>query len=314
MEVLKNQKGLSFIEVMMAAAISIFVFAGSTQFLMSFYNNIYKMEGKIEEKIGRELVFKHLWKDLTQSAPSFNNISLNISSSRGFFDYLPGCPPQPNSQGKLRKLKLTSDKPNQKIQFLAFDKSYKMPVVIDPVKAYSTPTSKDVDVESPISFISLKKVDSISNFGENFWINGRWLYLYSPIWYRHDLNNTCSQEKFPSQPSFLGVIKGKRLVAHHPSGFTFEKKIPHRPGREYSSEDSFLRNLPSVGGAATIAFLRPVVIITYEFKKEGLIRTIDDGVSEPSEQLIGVDIEHIELTRSDLSNQVINVSVKAKND
>ncbi len=318
-----NQKGFTLSEILVGVALMSIVGMVAASFFVFSAKTQTQITNEIEDKTDNIIAERMLLKDLKLSEPSFNNLLVADDKGLAFFAF-----------DSERNSKTLDASPRALTLQIAGKKEFSFMVVNDklggtlmytPSAAYNIPyIPKDPNVAAPLNFISLNKVNNGKNTVKSanplFWSLGVILMLDTPAMVREMTTFGPNYNRPARSPIFVGVVQGDgetKLVPIALANF-LDKTNPMYPNETIDSEDSFLREIPPMGGAAPLVRLKAVSIIKYyveqdsKTNKVNLWRSVYDGANFSSGAMIASDIEKVEFSRKDPHDSVIYFNIVRK--
>ncbi len=263
--IVKNNKGFSLIEVMvgvgLVAVVTVAVVA--TQIMVS--KDQVDLKNQLEQSIDQMLAERILFNDFNAVEPSYNNIVVNDDAGNNFFDYFPDVPANAIKNTLSRTITMSATTVTKSMNIVSQDLSAGASMNYDPTAAYSIgPAPTDFNTAATLSFVSVNRNNWVTNVRPGFWINGMTLMLDTLAKMRPLLaDGSLNMQVPPRSPIFVGAVNGAVL---EPVGEPFSSmllKTQPDTGAAIPDADTFLRNVPSVGGGQSILRLRAVKVIQY---------------------------------------------------
>ncbi|MDG0815886.1 PilW family protein [Bdellovibrio svalbardensis] len=318
-----NQKGFSLSEVLVGVALMSIVGMVAASFFVFSKKAQTEITNEIEDKTDSIIAERMLLKDLKYSEPSFNNVLVKDDKGLAFFAF--------DSERSSRTL---DDMPRMLTLQMAGKKEFSFLIVNDklggslmytPSAAYNIPyVPKDPNVAAPLNFVSLNKMNNGKNTVKSanamLWNPGVILMLDTPAMVREMTQFGPNYSRPARSPIFVGVVQGEGETRLAPIALTefIDKTNPMYPNETIENEDSFLREIPPMGGAAPLVRLKAVSIIKYYIEQDNrtgkvnLWRSMFDGRNFTGGAMIASDIEKIEFSRKDPHDSVIYFNIVRK--
>ncbi|HEX7672542.1 MAG TPA: hypothetical protein VF412_00155 [Bdellovibrio sp.] len=266
---IQNNLGFTAVEVMIGVGLTAVVTVAliSTQVWLAKDQAVLKnqLEQSIDEKLAERIIFS----DLSAVEPSFNNISLADDSGNNFFDYYPDVPANSLTTPLSRAITITSKTANQSVSLIVQNLSAGATLNYDPTAAYSFGTSSDFNVAGSYTFVSVNQNNWVKAIRPGFWIDGMTLMFDTPAKLRPlSSDGTVNMQVAPRSPVYVGVVGGAILnsVGNPFSGLI--KSTQPVTGAAIPSVDSFLQNVPSIGGGQSVVRLRAISAIQYTLEAD----------------------------------------------
>lgn len=316
-----NNKGFSLAEILVGVGLLGILGLVTASFFVFAKKNTVEIENIIEDQVDNIIAERMLLKDLKNADPSFNNILTADDNSRRFFDFELDAT-EKSIDSSPRKITL---KQGGRTQFVFISRTNLSTLMYTPAVAYkigATPASPNV--AASLTFVSLNKDDAVSGYKGvasdppgKWWTPGMVLMLDTPAMVRQMTATGPNYSRPARSPIYLGVVQSggpSRLRGVNLSNF-LDRTNPMYPNETIDDEDSFLREVPPMGGAAPLVRLKPVNIIMYylandpKTKNLGLWRSVYDGSKFASGQLIATGVKEVVFSRKDPHDSLIYFSI-----
>lgn len=303
-----NKKGFTTIELAVGGAIMIIILLGVVTLTSNSYSAYYKMSNSVDNTSLQLIFGRVLMGDISQSSPSFDVlINQPDDNNNNFFDYIPDYPITLTDPGRTLTLSLTGTK--RSFYMLVQDSSQAPLMLYDPIAAYAVGTApSNLSQAASLTYTGVNTKSVVSS-QRAFWTSGRLLMLDAAVLLR-PIPLVLSQT--PVAPAFIGAVSGTDLVADSwISGMS--NHLNPLNNANFSTADSFFRNLPAVGGSTPIVRLRPVLIIKYYLDADpsapGSARiwrsTYTGGGTFATGVLLATGVKNLILTRSSIKDRYI---------
>jgi Prokaryotic N-terminal methylation motif len=277
---LKNSRGITMMELMIAVGIVGIVSVIAMQFLNDQSRQNRKLEEAIEYKIDTLLSDKVILKDFRNAMPSINQLRILDQNGVNFFDLEPDQGGALNCPGcyKFRALTLghASGAP-KKFYLLLANPTKGDSVFTDPVIAYDigAPSATDPNAPASITFVGLNRVPSGSSVG--------YLTSRNPLLSANDLvfvDSSGTMKVTPNNPvnrsaAWLGFLTAPGDIVVNPAipdGIFTSRIYTKDPtnGAEIittpANFDQFLQSLPPNGASGSSVRIMGVKLVKYELK------------------------------------------------
>jgi prepilin-type N-terminal cleavage/methylation domain-containing protein len=317
-----NQAGFTLVEVMISTVIlAIFVLAASSA-LKDIYTFTNKSRDQLEVETDLSFAMRYMGDLLKNAGPSFNNIKNNIDDSGSeFFDHIHDVSTAGwNPNLAKRTLTLSKASGHFDLVFLTYSPDQVDQIYYNPVDAYIPPEpTEDMDTSSVLKYAAFNQNSVISKFAPKVWIDGNILLLKVPIPLRYvAADATVNMMSAPREHIFLGKVKSADLEHETFAGYVRSTHpIDNTP---VLSVDTFLRKVPTVGGASPIIEATLVKgwkisliknpqttfydLYSYEYLNGQFVKPF----------LIAAKVKSLELNRESVGLQVISVQLTIESD
>ncbi|MBX2993919.1 MAG: type II secretion system protein [Bdellovibrionaceae bacterium] len=263
---MKNQRGLTMIEVAIAMGISAVVLAVAMTSLFQLTKNQNDLSNKVAATVDALLGENSIFVDLRNIEPSFNNVTTLSDEGLAFFDFYPDVP-EAMVKAKKRTITLSLSGTTEFV-FLQTDLGAGPMLVYDPVLAYDVgPPPNDPRTAASLSYSSLNKNGAVINQQPGLWSQGKTLLLDTPVRIRPTVNGGIDLMTPPRSPIFVGRVSGNNLLSDTAINERLNTTHPGT-GVLIQSPDLFLRTIPSMGGGSSYVRIRPVRIVRYYLEKQ----------------------------------------------
>lgn len=311
---MRGAKGFTITELIVGLGLSMLVSIVTMTAMGMFTFQQKRSQAASTEYIDKTIAERVLLLDLRHADPSFNNMKGNIG---GFFDYFPDVPAT-QIQNRERSLTLSLDKAADpgalnEVFFLVLDiKAGMKPMIIyDPIAAYAVgATPADFNVAATLTYMGIDNKRFLSD-QEDVWVQNQFYMFDSPARFRPIGADPLAVP--PRSPIFIGLASGGDLIANSTMSQRVNMGMPWSASSQaFASADSYLRNLPPIGGGQSVVRLKAVKLLRYylepmpggqagsRFLRQALAHT---GFS-PS-FLIADKVKKVEFVRRDVTSREI---------
>lgn len=268
--ILKNNRGLTVVEILIALGIASFamVLIAGTQ--LSMFKDQTRMRKQLEANIDETLAERLLFKDFNGLDPSYNNLNVKDDSGKSFFDFYPDIPEKLLEGKKDREITLRLGGV-QEFYVLAQDVSAGSLMIYDPVMAYEVgPAPDNFNIAASLNFQSLNRNNWVKAQRPGFWVDGKLLMLDTPARVRPVKSGAVDFQFAPRSPIFVGQVQANGLKPLAVGVSKFLINTHPETEKVIDSVDTFLRNVPSIGGGQPVVRLRAVKLVKYHLEKDAL--------------------------------------------
>lgn len=310
---MKNQKGFTLIEVMIAVGL-----LGALALMSSSIMTItMKTQQKIKEAslLATETLLAEgaIYADLRNLDSSFGQITMQDKDHLNFFDDFADVPETYLKTAASRAVILNDEA--DAFVFIQSDASAGPTLIYDPAMAYKVGEIPDsVTTAATLDFISLNQNNIIFDQRPNFWKNGQYLFLDTSTKLRPVTDGAYNFLTAPRSISFLGVVRDQRILPATELNGYLNQKDP-LTGKIINSADEFFRNLSSSGGAPPLVRIRAIKFVRYYLEKMNgkktfkLMKATTDanGVSRPF--MLIDNVETVEFKRPLVNQKIIQFKI-----
>ncbi|WII72310.1 prepilin-type N-terminal cleavage/methylation domain-containing protein [Bdellovibrio sp. 22V] len=307
-----NQKGFSLAEMVVGVALLGIMGMVAASFFVFTAKQKEEITNEIEDKVDNIIAERMLLKDLKNSEPSFNNLVVTDDYGRPFFDYVSDVTDISVDQAE-RKLTLQLGRRNELIFLVSAEK---LPTLMyTPATAYDMSNVNGNPFKAAdLTFRSLNKNNEVYKASNGaLWGVGTILMLDSPAAVREMTPLGPNYNRPARSPIFVGVVTAAGESRLNPVMLPnfLNRTHPMYPNETIKDEDSFLRDIPPMGGAAPLVRLKAVRIIKYYLAKESkgnkinLWRSSFNGRDFDQGQLFAADVTGVEFSRKDAHDSLI---------
>ncbi|MNS84872.1 hypothetical protein D3C72_1187140 [compost metagenome] len=334
-QVIRNNRGYTLIEILVAVGLVGIVLLGNTIFMNDFLKQMKQFETDSANESELSILSLATVNIIKKSSLSFNRINVTDDNGRNFFDYYPDMPATAFTTTGTRKFTFTAaDTSGSRAFFLVSSEEADFDsTVLDPMHAYeegTTPSS--ILVDGTIIYKGLNSIPNITDstgqkpttklmtkiFG-NRWESGKIFILTCPTYLRVSNSGTINLMTVPKMASFLGKVVNDDLTPLLTSEASVNV-INRHPVSDltYTSADNYLRTLPTVGGAAPFVKIEPAKLLRFEMRKgtgypagyaDLYMRTWNDG-SFNTGTVIASKIKKAVFNRSSITLPLISMEVE----
>lgn len=310
-----NNKGFTLSELLVGVALMAIVGMVTASFFVFSSKTRNEIVNDIEDKTDSIIAERVLLKDLKYSEPSFNNFNLSDDTGRNFFDF-----------ESERSSKSMDNEPRKYTMSMTGKKDFTVMIVNEklgssvmytPRTAYKIPyIPTDPNVAAPLNFVSLNQGNAVTQAQPLFWQPGVLLMLDTPAMVRQMTAFGPNYNRPARSPIFVGEVSGAGETRLTPIKLNLLIRTnPMYPNETIENEDSFLREIPPMGGAAPLVRLKAVSIIKYyldqdsKTKKVNLWRSVYKNSQFASPSLVASDIDRVEFSRKDPHDSVVYFNI-----
>ncbi|WP_413291384.1 type II secretion system protein J [Bdellovibrio sp. HCB337] len=311
---MRNSKGFSLLETMIALALLTIVTAATATLIAESTKDIRKLERDIEADTESSIAERVMMRDLKSSEPSFNNVIMNDDTGKGFFDFITDSVDRASIENSSRTYTMNGKSAAKKsFAFIVTNESVGGAVIYEPTMAYVIgPEPKSFDDAATLTFQSLNKDGYLQKQSPGYWVDGRILMLDTPVSIRGLKNGVPDYSKPPRSPVFVGVVNLQQstLVPLGVPGF-IDTSHPLHVNKKMTSEDALLRSVPAVGGGAALVRLKVVKALRYSLETTSvpnsynLVRWSWDSTKWGDEQIVATKVSDAVLYRKAINDPII---------
>ncbi len=313
---MKNNKGFSLVELLIAASIGCGVILYLGQFVKINESAHQKVMNELEDTSDNLNMEAVLRKDLTNAKHSLNNLNIQDDNGRKFFDYLSSSTCTSNCARSL-KLELGTkggDYSKRSIYFIINNTGAGEQQIYNPADAYTRNT---------LSFNSLNYENTLSvrpnsPWDESIKTRSVLMFVYSPIEVFAPVTGISTPGRLLSFMGWAGASNyAGRLIAEPVSdgGLSYYDNRDLRTGKLISNEDEFFKTMPYTTGLGSFAFLTAVKIVRYRLLTVStngnlsgqLIRGEMNANRTFDERPVGFNIKTVEFSRETISSPAIYI-------
>lgn len=334
---MKNQKGFSITEVLVAMGLSSILILMTVGFQLDMKKNVQNMENRTDFIMDSNVGIQAVWKLLGQMRPSLNNLNLLDDNGRNFFDTIAEL----NLSGAgnvVMSREFTLDAAHlasgrAEFYFLVDAAERGTPVLYNPVHAYDG----EKLFNSAIEYVGLNQsnvvTDKLQGSGEAGKIMDadELVLMQSPVFLKDaslvtdaSFVNDAVVFALSRQLSFLGAVnRAESDLRKESYELNFNYSHPAFPSLVMRNVDDFLRYLPPSLGGGAYAVVSPVKMVKINAQAvEGDTtgKLIDVYLSYRQKKKftkplkIFSKVSSVKLIRKDISTPVINLEVKNENE
>jgi len=318
---LNNNKGFTFIEVVMAASIGVVLVYFGFNYFANQNKDTAKTQTLLENTLEGLTFEERIRKDMFEMKYSYNTLLLKDDNNKIFFDYLS----EGNCETDCSRTITLNGKTSKEIYFLIKDNTSAVEQLYAPESAYDI--TGTADTNSNLSFNSLNKDNNLGLKKFTPWeiptgITGRLILIYSPIYVYAP---TAILGETPGRmiqylgwltPSNLTGKLNRERIATAGGNIFPEKDV--RYDDEIDSEDKMLRRVPYTSGLGVFVMVAPVKVIRFrvanvndngkvigKLYREELLPSL-----KYSESVYATNIEEVKFYRQSISNTSIDIQIK----
>lgn len=334
---LRNRRGVTVTELMVVLGMIGIVALGNATFLFDFTKQLKKITESADSESGLSTLTIASVNILKKSAVSFNKLYLpddyNGGQPRNFFDYFPDVPfsilQTVGTDYEKRTFTIERGAKDRYFYLLQSEESDFDSLIYDPMFAFKVSLNAPNQLQSgQVSYAGLNSIANVTGTGgvpkngtmtqffQSRWATGELFLLSCPTYLRNVTAgvNILSPPRFPS---YLGKVNGNDLsaplAAEVKVGFYNSNPLNSAP---YSSTENFLRNLPSVGGAAPFVKVEPVKMVRFEVRLNNKNQKYDLWFQElirgeyKDKFLLLEDVKTVKFIRKSISLPIISMEVE----
>ena len=330
MLLVKNNKGFSLVEMLIASAIGIAVILYLGQYIKVNESVNKKVMSELENTSDNLNMESVLRKDLTGAKFSLNNLNIKDDKGLNFFDYLSNSSCVKSCTRSLKLELDENDKNGQKDRVVtskATDKIIYFIIADTEAGALQIFNPADAYVRNTLNFESLNYQDNLAvrektPWGPSIKNKSVLIMVYSPIEVFSQASSTIAPGKnlsfmgWAGKDNYDGKIIRESITDN---GFTYYDNRDPRNGRAVTSEDEFFKNMPYTVGLGSFAFLVAVKVIRYRLIAATVNGKITGhlvrGELKPdntfSERPVGFNIKKVEFSRESISSPAIYIKTES---
>lgn len=262
---MRNQKGFTLIEVMIAAGLLGALALMSSSIMTITMNTQQKIKAASLLATETLLAEGAIYADLRNLDSSFGQITMLDKDHLNFFDDFADVPEAYLKSAASRTVVLNDE--TDEFVFIQLDATAGPTLVYDPVMAYKVGDAPDsVTTAATLDFISLNQNNIIFDQRPHFWKNGQYLFLDTSTKLRPVTAGAYNFLSAPRSISFLGVVRDQQFLPVAELNQYLNQKDP-LTGKTINSADEFFRNLSSSGGAPPFVRIRAIKFVRYYLEK-----------------------------------------------
>lgn len=275
---IRNQKGFTIVEVLVAVGLAAVILLGNTMFLNDFMRRMSAYEKESGDESDLAVLNTMALNILKKSSLSFNRLSLMDDNNVNFFDYYPDMP---LSSFATEERRYTLNGASKFFYILSSDEGKNGSTVYDPVHSYTVASAaSDVLSDGTVAYRGINSVPDIYSasgtkatlkamtqiFGAR-WANGKLFVITCPTYLRPVSGATVNLSVAPRMPTFVGKVVSDDLAPLSVAESLVPLNNTHPlTSAAYVSVDQFFRTLPTVGGAAPFVKIEPASIGRFELR------------------------------------------------
>ncbi|MBO9665952.1 MAG: hypothetical protein J7501_04000, partial [Bdellovibrio sp.] len=325
---------MTVVEILVVLGIVGVVALGNAVFIANFNKELKETENVSQEQSELAILNVSAVNILKKSAASFNKLNLADDSNRNFFDYYPDVPfstlQEVASGFEKRSFTIKAGQTNRYFYLIQSEEADYDSLVYDPMYAYSQASpAPNKFVSGTVEYRGLNSIAKLTGIGgapnagtmtkvfQKRWENGKMFLLSCPTYLRPVIGGNINVLQPPRFASFLGKVAGVDLIPVN----TSETRVPYfnvNPTTltTYTSVDRYLRQLPTVGGAAPFVKVEPVKLVRFQLrtaKTPGLAdlywQELVNGEYVDKAQLIA-NVKSVSFTRKAITLPLISMEVE----
>lgn len=309
---MKNQRGFTLAEMIVGVALMGIMGMVAASFFVFTAKTKTEITNEIEDKVDSILAERMILRDLKNSEPSFNNLTVLDDYGRRFFDFVSDAS-ETAVDNSERKLTLEPGRRNELI-FVSMAERKGGTILYTPASAYEVGNPPaDPRQAASLNFVSLNRRNEVTFANDKIWIGGNVVMLDTPTTVREMTSAGPDYTKPARSPIFMGVVanSGASTLVRLNLGNLIDMTHPMYPNETITNEDKFLRDIPPMGGAAPLVRLKVVNIIKYYLAKDqsgkqiNLWRSVYGLQGFGQNQLFAYDVQKVEFSRKDAKDSLI---------
>jgi prepilin-type N-terminal cleavage/methylation domain-containing protein len=283
-QVIRNNRGFTLTEIMVAVGLVGIVLLGNTIFMNNFLKQMKQFENDSANETELAILNTATVNIIKKSSLSFNRLNVIDDNGMSFYDYYPDMTTTAFGTNGTRTFSFSAADIKSKRAFfmVSSDETDFESIVFDPMHAYSEgPVPTNILADGTITYRGINSIPNITDssgkpasvkmmtkiFGTR-WDKGRIFILTCPTYLRVlKSNNTVDLMTVPKTASFLGKVVGDDLTPLLTSEASVDI-INRHPVTDvvYPSLDYYFRTLPTVGGAAPFVKVEPARLLKFEMR------------------------------------------------
>lgn len=254
LKVKANQSGFSLMEIIASLAISALFVALSASVVRDIFQITEKDKQQLDAETDLTFATRYLTGVLKDAGPSFNSIKGNLDDNNlEFFDLLHDVSTVGwDKKYTTRTLTLDPTKGRLDFFFIVNSNDQIDQIFYTPLDAYVPPDPvESMDASATLTYSALNKDDAISKYNPGIWKENNLILLKVPIPLRFiSVDGSVNMDSPPREHTFLGRVSGNNLAADNFLDHAYKTHpIDNSP---VESADTFLRTVPTVGGASPV--------------------------------------------------------------
>lgn len=316
---MRNNKGYSLVEVLVALGIMSFIFALSGYQAIQMKELQARFTKSAEALTSTTFAENFLWEKLKVAGISYNVMIAPDDNNQNFFDYVGDLPERLVPPPVRNRVLTISDAAGARREFflMTYDYSLSPTVVLDPAVAYTISPPTSPIVPPVFTYSGLNANGRLpSRLGEA-WAPGKNFLLMNPMAIRPMPASGVVDMSQPGKPMiYLGQVNSAKTDLA-PTNYPFIRRDDPRNSSVFiTSPDQFFRNLPLAAGSAPIVHLVPVQIIrfwlesnTQNTKTSSLYYGVMEGSTTVGRFMLSDDVKMVRLKRSSVTSRLITARI-----
>ncbi|MGI4993346.1 PulJ/GspJ family protein [Halobacteriovorax sp. GFR7] len=317
LKLLRNKKGFTLVEVLVASGLAGVVLLSATHFFSQYKKDNKKITQEILETINLSQFEQVISKDLSLAKLSLGSLEFKDENNKNFFDFYFDVTCEKNCEREIT-LKTPSGvgSYSTSIYFLIQDPFFSKEVILNPSEAYNSGTEFHGFNYNNNLNNKLYRPGLEDDKQDLIWRKDALIYAYTNLPVRKDSKNPGTNP--PVKYNYLGWVKSKNSKNLVKESIESDMFINWdiRSMNYYNDEDDFLRNIPFVYGLANSVNIARARIIRYRLKAYRdndqvlgkLVRGIKRPNGEYTEFVIGDGFKSLTFKRKDVSLPFIDVN------
>lgn len=313
---LKNIKGFTILELLIAAAVGCGIILFTAQFIKKSGDINEKVQNDLEETSNNLNLESILRKDLTNNKHSLNNLNTKDDQNNNFFDYLSSTNCTSNCLRSVKfELSAVPDEISKKVlYFIIVNQNAGEQQIYNPADAYG---------RGSLVFNSLNYNDTLSARQNSLWSDSvkqksSLIFLYSPMEVFSPVSGVLAPGRMLSYMGWVGASNFSGTLNREIINDGIYDNDDLRTGKKITSEDAFFKNMPYTVGLGSFAFVTAVKVIRYRFKtilvngkiSGQLLRGEMNSDKIFNEKPIGFNLKSIEFSRQTISSPAIYIKME----
>lgn len=316
---MKNSKGYSLIEVLVALGIMSFIFALSGYQALKMKELQARFTKSAEALTSTTFAENFLWEKLKVAGISYNVMISPDDNNQNFFDYVGDLPERLIPPPVRNRILTISDEAGARSEFflMTYDYTLSPTVVLDPAVAYTIGVPTSPLVPPVFTYSGLNSTGRLPSRLGQAWAPGKNFLLMNPMAIRPMPASGIVDMSQPGKPMvFLGQVNSASSDLA-PTTYTFVRRDdPRNSAFQITSPDLFFRNLPLAAGSAPIVHLVPVQIIRFwleanpqNSKTSSLYYGHMEGTTTVGRFMLSDDVKMVRLKRSSVTSRLITARI-----
>lgn len=314
---MRNQNGFTLIEVTVSALVLAIFFFMSASILSDIQDLNSKTTKEVSAETELSFAVRYMTGLLRDAGNSYNTLrGVPDNNGREFFDYIYDIGSSYWSDDeKVRVLTLGPETNRFEFVLILNDKEQTEQIFYQPVTAYAPQNAPaDMMASAPLRYVGINNASVVSSLYPNLWRNGRLIMMKVPTPLRYvAADASVNIENAPREHLFLGQVQGDDLVLQNLGGLVHTTHpLDNRP---VLTADTFLRTIPTVGGASPIVKFDAVKAIRVSLRQTGENALRDLVVEEfvngqfQNPFMVATAVRSVTFKRESISSPIIGVQI-----